>query len=87
MLRPGMLEVIEGLEFDAHAGRLGGALVADGKRLKPCAVVAEFDKYLHDEIDLVREAANAAQLKPNMAGLNLVLVPRCCGTTATAKSS
>jgi ubiquinone biosynthesis protein len=30
-------------------------------------VVAEFDKYLHDELDLVREAANAAQLRRNMA--------------------
>jgi ubiquinone biosynthesis protein len=38
-------------------------------------VVAEFDKYLHDELDLVREAANAAQLRRNMAGLDLVLIP------------
>jgi ubiquinone biosynthesis protein len=38
-------------------------------------VVAEFDAYLHDELDLVREAANAAQLRRNMAGLNLVMVP------------
>ena len=38
-------------------------------------MVAEFDKYLHDELDLVREAANAAQLRRNMAGLDLVLVP------------
>jgi ubiquinone biosynthesis protein len=35
-------------------------------------VVAEFDNYLHDELDLVREAANAAQLRRNMEGLNLV---------------
>lgn len=27
---------------------------ADGKRLKPREVVAEFDKHLHDELDLVR---------------------------------
>jgi ubiquinone biosynthesis protein len=38
-------------------------------------VVAEFDKYLHDELDLVREAANAAQLRRNMAELDLVLIP------------
>jgi ubiquinone biosynthesis protein len=47
----------------------------DGKRLKPREVVAEFDKYLHDELDLVREAANAAQLRRNMEGLDLVLIP------------
>jgi ubiquinone biosynthesis protein len=38
-------------------------------------VVAEFDKYLHDELDLVREAANAAQLRRNMEDLHLVMVP------------
>jgi len=46
-----------------------------GKRLKPREVVAEFDKYLHDELDLIREASSAAQLRRNMAGLNLVLIP------------
>jgi ubiquinone biosynthesis protein len=30
---------------------------------------------LHDELDLVREAASAAQLRRNMAGLELVLIP------------
>jgi ubiquinone biosynthesis protein len=37
--------------------------------------VAEFDKYLHDELDFMREASNAAQLRRNMEGLNLVLIP------------
>lgn len=48
---------------------------SNARRLKPIEVVAEFDKYLHDELDLVREAANAAQLRRNMQGLNLVLIP------------
>ncbi|SFB68069.1 2-octaprenylphenol hydroxylase [Polaromonas sp. OV174] len=48
---------------------------ADGKRLKPREVVAEFDKYLHDELDLLREASNAAQLRRNMHSLNLVMIP------------
>lgn len=48
---------------------------SDGKRLKPREVVAEFDKYLHDELDLLREASNAAQLRRNMQGLNLVMIP------------
>ncbi|MEK7418454.1 MAG: diguanylate cyclase, partial [Pseudomonadota bacterium] len=38
-------------------------------------VVAEFDKYLHDELDLMREAANASQLRRNFAGSNLLMVP------------
>jgi ubiquinone biosynthesis protein len=47
----------------------------ESKRLKPREVVAEFDTYLHDELDLVREAANAAQLRRNMADLQLILIP------------
>ena len=76
VLRPGMLSAIEkdlGL-MRMMAGWVEG-ISADGKRLKPREVVAEFDKYLHDELDLVREAACAAQLRRNMAGLNLVLIP------------
>jgi len=38
-------------------------------------VVAEFDKYLHDELDLIKEASSAAQLRRNMQGLDLVLIP------------
>ena len=48
---------------------------ADGKRLKPREVIAEFDKYLHDELDLLREAASGAQLRRNMKGLDLVMIP------------
>lgn len=76
VLRPGMLSVIE--KDLALLRMMAGwveSLSADGKRLKPREVVWEFDKYLHDELDLVREAANAAQLRRNMAGLNLVLIP------------
>jgi ubiquinone biosynthesis protein len=51
------------------------AVWSDGKRLKPKEVVAEFDKYLHDELDLLREAANASQLRRNFADSDLLLVP------------
>jgi len=76
VLRPGMLDIIEQDLRLLHllAGWIE-RLSADGRRLKPREVVSEFDAYLHDELDLVREAANAAQLRRNMQGLNLVLVP------------
>ncbi|TWO72256.1 ubiquinone biosynthesis regulatory protein kinase UbiB [Caenimonas sedimenti] len=76
VLRPGMLPVIDKDLDLMHmmAGWVESAS-ADGRRLKPREVVAEFNKYLHDELDLVREAANAAQLRRNMAGLDLVLIP------------
>ena len=76
VLRPGMLQVIDqDLTLLHTLARWVDRLSADGKRLKPREVVAEFDGYLHDELDLVREAANATQLRRNMKGLGLVLVP------------
>ncbi|MDP3084898.1 MAG: ubiquinone biosynthesis regulatory protein kinase UbiB, partial [Rubrivivax sp.] len=76
VLRPGMLSVIDDDLTLLHTlARWVERLSADGKRLKPREVVAEFDTYLHDELDLVREASNAAQLRRNMDGLNLVMVP------------
>ncbi len=76
VLRPGMLEVIEGdLALLHRLARWVERVSSDGRRLKPREVVAEFDVYLHDELDLVREAANAAQLRRNMQGLNLLLIP------------
>jgi ubiquinone biosynthesis protein len=76
VLRPGMLPAIEkDLALMRMMAGWVESLSADAKRLKPREVVAEFDKYLHDELDLQREAANAAQLRRNMEGLDLVLIP------------
>jgi ubiquinone biosynthesis protein len=76
VLRPGMLPVIEkDLGLMRMMAAWVEALSADGKRLKPREVVAEFDKYLHDELDLIREASNATQLRRNMEDLHLVLIP------------
>ena len=76
VLRPDMLSAIDkDLSLMRLMARLLERLSADGRRLKPREVVAEFDKYLHDELDLVREASSAAQLRRNMEGLNLVLIP------------
>jgi ubiquinone biosynthesis protein len=76
VLRPNMLPAIEKDLALMHmmAGWVESAS-SDGKRLKPREVVGEFDKYLHDELDLLREAANAAQLRRNMQGLDLVMIP------------
>ena len=76
VLRPGMLQVIDkDVDLMRTMAIWLERLSHDGKRLKPREVVAEFDKYLHDELDLVREASNATQLRRNMSGLNLVLIP------------
>ena len=76
VLRPDMLLAIDkDLSLMRWMARWLERFSADGRRLKPREVVAEFDKYLHDELDLVREASSAAQLRRNMEGLNLVLIP------------
>ena len=76
VLRPNMKPALE--KDLALMGMMAGWVErasADGKRLKPREVVAEFDTYLHDELDLLREAANSAQLRRNMQDIDLVMIP------------
>ena len=62
VLRPGMLDVIDqDLSLMRVLARLIERLTPDGRRLKPREVVAEFDKHLHDELDLLRDEANCSQ--------------------------
>jgi ubiquinone biosynthesis protein len=51
------------------------AMFEDGKRLRPREVVVEFGKTLHDELDLIREAANASLLRRHFADGKLLYVP------------
>lgn len=86
VLRPGMLPVIDSdLALMRDLATWMEKLWADAKRLKPREVVAEFDKYLHDELDLMREAANASQLRRNFAKSDLLLVPEVFGIGARPK--
>ena len=86
ILRLGMEKVVANdlALLDSAAGLLE-AVWADGRRLKPHEVVAEFAKYLYDEFDLMRESANASQLRRNFAGSALLRVPEVywdlCTTT------
>jgi len=76
ILRPNMLAVIEhDLALMDNLAMLLEKLWPDGKRLKPREVVAEFAKYLKDELDLMREAANASQLRRNFTDSKLLIVP------------
>jgi len=76
VLRPGMSAVIDNdLALLRTAGALAMRVSADARRLRPLDVIDEFDHYLHDELDLVREAANANQLRRNFEGSTLLRVP------------
>jgi len=76
ILRPGITGIIT---HDVALLKVGADLMewlwAEGHRLKPRQVIEEFEKHLADELDLMREAANASQLKRNFADSPLLLVP------------
>ena len=77
VLRPGIANVIAGDLALLHAGAtLVEWLWSDGRRLRPHEVVAEFAKHLEVELDLLREASNASQLRRNFEGSPLLLVPQ-----------
>jgi len=85
VLRPGIARVIvEDVALLNVAASLIEKLWADGRRLKPREVVAQFERHLQDELDLLREAANASQLRRNFENSPLLLVPEIfwdfCGT-------
>ncbi len=46
------------------------------ERLRPLEIVQDYDKTIHDELDLMREAANASQLAVNFKGSDLIYVPK-----------
>ena len=76
VLRPNIATTIEkDLGLMQTGAMLMEKLWSDGKRLKPREVVAEFDKTIHDELDLSREAANCSQLRRNFQHSPLLLVP------------
>ena len=76
VLRPGMRTVIRrDLEVLYALAALALRYIPEAARLRPLEIVAEYDKTIMDELDLMREAGNAAQLKRNFAGSPLLYVP------------
>lgn len=76
VLRPEMQKRIgRDIELMYVFASLGEKFWRDGKRLRLTEVVHEFDKSLHDELDLMREAANYSQLRRNFADSDKLIVP------------
>ncbi|MES4615721.1 MAG: ubiquinone biosynthesis regulatory protein kinase UbiB [Ewingella sp.] len=76
VIRPDILPIIKA---DIRLmSRLAGwvpVLLPDGRRLKPREVVREYEKTLLDELNLLRESANAIQLRRNFSGSPMLYVP------------
>ncbi len=75
VIRPGIEKVIrkDVRLMKMMAGLMN--LIPDGKRLRPLEVVEEFERTILDELDLLREGANAATLRRNTIDDGKLYVP------------
>jgi ubiquinone biosynthesis protein len=76
VLRPGMHEVINrDLEVLHELARIAWQNSGIARRLRVTDIVNEYEKTILDELDLMREAANAAQLRRNFENDDSLYVP------------
>lgn len=76
VVRPGIEKIIRrDVDLLYTIAELAARYWSDGKRLRPSEVVREFEKTLFDELDMMREAASASQLKRNFRNQSLLYVP------------
>lgn len=81
VLRPNIKQtILADLDVMLMFATLVKQWLPDGKRLRPTEVVAEYRKTILDELDLMREAANAIQLRRNFDGDNVLHVPEVYST-------
>ncbi len=76
VLRPGIEAVMKSdIELLHTLARLAERFSPDARRLRPRDIVAEYERVLLDELDLMREGANCAQLRRNWLGSELIYHP------------
>ena len=76
VIRPDILPVIKAdMKLINRMARWVPRLLPDGRRLRPQEVVADYEKTLIDELNLLREAANAIQLRRNFDSSKMLYVP------------
>jgi len=76
VVRPGIGKTIQrDIDLLFTIARLARKYSREARRLRPVEVVEEYDKTIHDELDLMREAANCAQLRRNFVDGKLLYVP------------
>jgi ubiquinone biosynthesis protein len=76
VLRPGIEKTIRrDVDLLFTIARLAEKYWKDGRRLHPVEVVREYEKTIFDELDLMREAANASQLRRNFLNSEVLYVP------------
>jgi len=77
VVRPGLKPVIgQDLAWLFLLARWAEKFSADARLLHPVDVVADYEKTIYDELDLLREAANSSQLRRNFEGSDMLYVPQ-----------
>ena len=77
VIRPNLRPIIrQDLAWLFILARVAERLSSDARRLRPVEVVSDYEKTIYDELDLLREAANASQLRRNFEGSPLLYVPQ-----------
>ncbi|MCY1276364.1 putative protein kinase UbiB [compost metagenome] len=77
VIRPNLRPIIrQDLAWLFLLARLAERISSDARRLRPVEVVDDYEKTIYDELDLLREAANASQLRRNFDGSPLLYVPQ-----------
>ncbi|AGN83459.1 MULTISPECIES: ubiquinone biosynthesis regulatory protein kinase UbiB [Pseudomonas] len=77
VVRPGLKPVIaQDLAWLFLIAKAAERASADARRLHPVEIVGDYEKTIYDELDLLREAANASQLRRNFEGSELMYVPQ-----------
>ncbi len=76
ILRPGIVDIIDrDLELLYTMARTLEKVWKDAHRLKPVEIVRDYDRTIHDELDMQREAGNASQMRANFIDSDLIYVP------------
>jgi len=76
VVRPGIKKVIRrDVSLLRIVAQLAEHYSADARRLHPCEIVDDYEKTILDELDLMREAANASQLRRNFDSSALLYIP------------
>ena len=76
VLRPGVEQMIRrDVDLMHMIARYVEYWVPQSRRLKPREVVGEYEQVIFDELDLMREGANASQLRRNWLGSEIIYHP------------
>ena len=76
VLRPDILPVIKrDIALLFIVAKLAEKYSSEARRLRPIEIVAEYNKTIIDELDLMREAANASQLRRNFENIDNLYIP------------